>query len=378
MAEQTTTPPSDGDETVTLDQLFASYKAGARLGPKTRTMDNYEKSWTAMAASLRASLGREPLTTDLTTESLTAYLASAAKGRGWREQSVRSNASNIRSVVSKSEKRRLLPAGTLLGFELPEVTERDPSFFDEPTLVRIFDTLEGNRTTLNLRLRAFCQIMLDNGGRPEEIAGMNFDDLYEGTSEIRLYGKGRKVRIVPVSRRTWAYLRDYMRVRPAPASASDPVFTDVYTGRLRAAPTTVASDFRDLLVALGVVDPETPRSEEEDGISLYTFRNTFAKRSAEAGMPVTTLAAIMGHAPSSITMLTKRYYKPSEADKRRAHAEARPAEAFHDRRARGDVRADSPTRDLSFFAGCAARPMRTERGNTPSSQPSSRSRTSGA
>ncbi len=280
--------------------------------------------------------------------------------------------------MSACERRGLLARGTLLGFELPKVTERDPSFFDEPTLARIFDALEANRTTLNLRLRAVAQIMLDNGARPDELATLNFDDIYERTSEVRLYGKGRKVRIVPVGGRSLDYLRDYMRVRPAPASVSDPVFVDIYTGTRRAASATFAGDMHELLVALGIVDPSTPRSEEEDGISLYTMKNTFAKRAAESGMPVTTLAAMMGHEASSIPRLLKRYYKPSEADKRRAHAEARPAEAFHDRRERGDVRADSPTRDVSFFARFSAKPASTDRGKSPSSRPSSRSRTNGA
>ncbi len=378
MAEQTTTQPANNAGTITLARLFVEYEARARLGPENRTAGNYRGSWNGLVAGMRAALGREPLADDLTTASLTAYLRTARDARGWREQSVKTNAGNIRSVVSACEKRGLMSRGTLLGFELPKVTERDPASFDEPTLARIFGALEADRTTLNLRLRAVAQIMLDNGARPDELSTLNFDDVYRGTSEVRLYGKGRKVRIVPVSGRTLAYLDDYMRVRPAPASAAEPVFVDIYAGSRRAASATLAGDMRDLLVALGIVDPGTARSEEEDGISLYTLRNTFAKRAAEAGMPVTTLAAIMGHEPSSIPMLLKRYYKPSDRDKRRAHDQARPADSFHERRERGDVTAEGPSRDLSFFEGYAARPSSTGRGKSPSSKPSSRSRTSGA
>ena len=119
------------------------------------------------------------------------------------------------------------PTGHPAGFELPAVTWRPPVFFDDPTLALIFDSLEADRTVGNLRLRVVVNIMLDNGARPEEIAGMTFADLYEESSEIRLNGKGSKVRIVPVGKRTWEYLRDYMRVRPQPLESTDLVFVDV-------------------------------------------------------------------------------------------------------------------------------------------------------
>ncbi len=180
-----------------------------------------------MTRWMKDMFDRDPVAADLSTASVTAYLAAEREQRAWSEQTTKTYAGNIRSVVSGCIKRGILRRDTLLGFELPAVTWRPPVFFDDPTLALIFDSLEADRTVGNLRLRVVVNIMLDNGARPEEIAGMTFADLYEESSEIRLNGKGSKVRIVPVGKRTWEYLRDYMRVRPQPLESTDLVFVDV-------------------------------------------------------------------------------------------------------------------------------------------------------
>ena len=221
----TITPPRP-DTNLTLDEVYARYQAERRLGPKTRTADNYTLAWSGMTRWLNVTLGRDPVAADLSTASLTAYLAAGRAERGWSEQTTKTYAGNICSVVSGCAKRGILSAHTLLGFERPAVTSRPPMFFDEPTLALIFDTLEAKRTVAHLRLRVVANIMLDCGARPEEIAGLTFADLFGGSSEIRLDGKGSKVRIVPVGERTWEYLRDHMRVRPSPLEPRDPVFVD--------------------------------------------------------------------------------------------------------------------------------------------------------
>ena len=143
----------------------------ASLGPETKTHKNYRASWSGLVNGLRERLGREPLVSDLSTESLTTYLRDAREARGWNEQSTKTNAGNIKSVISKSEKKHLLAPGTLAGFELPKVTKSaGPVTFDDATLAMIFDALEHRRTALNLRLRVVANIMLDCGARPAEVA----------------------------------------------------------------------------------------------------------------------------------------------------------------------------------------------------------------
>ncbi len=360
-----------------LTEVFDLYRAARRLGPEARTLSNYELAWNGLVDSLRRSLGREPVAADVSTISVNRHLAKSAEDRGLGEQTLATYGGNIRSVVSGCATLNLLPDTALLGFKVPKVTSRPIVSFEAETLARIFDRLEAERTAKNIRMRAFANIMLDCGARPEEVGDLLFEDLFEGSSEIRLDGKGSKVRIVPVGAETWAYMKDYMRVRPAPASLGDRVFTglrDAGTGNVA---TAVATDFRALLVALGIVGASGRVSTRKKGRAcLYTLRKTFGHRAA-SGMDVARLMAIMGHSPNSLTMVLLTYYQVTDKQKREAHAAARPADGLHEWRARPGRTVEEPSRALSFFERYAS-PSRTDGGRRPASKPSSRSRTSGA
>jgi site-specific recombinase XerD len=370
--------PTVWTATSPLDDVFAAYEAVRQLGPETQTARNYGLAWFGLTRWLAAALDRPPVVADLSTASVTAYLVAERTARGWREQTVQTYASNIRSVVSGCAKGGLVPTGTILGFELPKTTSRAPVFFDDGTLALVFDALEADRTVSNLRLETVANIMLDCGARPEEIANLTFADLYEESSELRFDGKGSKVRVVPVGSRTWVYLHGYMRVRPAPATPADSVFVDVASGAAGVSAGALSKDMHALLVRLGLVVPRHERTEKDGLVSLYTFRKTFARRAAEGGMDVAELAAIMGHSPSSVPMLLRVYYQVSDPQKRAAHASARPADGFHEWRELVKRPVMAPRRTLSFFEEAATPARKTVEGKRPSSAPSSRSRTRGA
>lgn len=363
-----------------LAQLFDQYEAQRKLGPESRTLDDYRKAWIGVVDYLRRSKGQEPVVADLTTKSLTCYLTTVGDERGWGEQSRRTYGGNIRSVVSGLRKKLLVPADCLATFETPAVTDRPPVFFDDLTLALIFDALEADRTTGNLRLRIAANIMLDCGARPAEVSALTFADLWEGSSQVRIHGKGAKDRVVPVGVHTWQYVADYMRARGRPTAPTESILLDLRGARRRAASTTLASDMNDLLIRLGLVvrGSRVEGIRDASGYSLYTMRRTFARRAAEGGMDVAELAAMMGHEPSSIPMLMRLYYRPTELHKQRAHAEARPADGLHDwRPTRG---AESPSkggRALTFFERWAGPSRSADAGKRLFRDPPLRSRMSG-
>ncbi len=363
-----------------LASLFDEYEAQRKLGPESRTLDDYRKAWLGVVDYLRRVKESEPVVADLTTESLTGYLRDVGDQRGWGEQSRRTYGGNIRSVVSGLRKKLLIPADCLATFETPAVTDRPPVFFDDPALAVIFEALEAKRTTGNLRLRVSANIMLDCGARPAEVSALTFADLWECSSQIRIHGKGAKDRVVPVGTHTWKYLGEYMRVRGRPATADDPVFLDLRGAGRQVASTTLASDMNDLLIRLELVvrGSRLKGIRDDSGYSLYTMRRTFARRAAEGGMDVAELAAMMGHEPSSIPMLLRLYYRPTELHKQRAHAEARPADGLHEWRPTRETESRSSSgRALTFFERWADGSRSTDHGNKPFSAPASRSRLSG-
>jgi integrase len=368
-------PQTYAEDLLPLDDLTEIWKRDRRLNDRTRTYSNYEASFARFAGYLGRTGEDVPRVRDLAADRLNEFLVSGAERVGaFSARSQASHASNIRSLVSSCRKLGLVPADTLRGYELPRVSETEPRWFTDAEVARVFDQLEVHRTSLRLRLRAASNLSLDNGARPDEIVGIRMRDILCDPGEVRLMGKGLRERIVPIGLSTMAFIGDYLRVRPRATSPDELLFLDVRDPTKGIDATTLSGDFTEVLraaaVSTGAVD------DGESGPTFYSLRRTFARRSAEEGMDVAELAAIMGHSPNSIPMLLKHYYAPTRLHMLRAHASARPADGLHDWRQR--VRpADRAVAVTLFERETARRAPRVFDGNRRANPPPSAMRWSG-
>jgi integrase len=368
-------PVSYVEDAMPLELLTQIWRGDRPLNDGTRTYSNYEGSFARLVGYLRRTGDGVPRVRDLSPDRLNAFLLNGSERvESFTPGSQASHASNIRSLVSGCRKLRLVPPDTLLGYALPAVPTFEPRWFSDPEVARIFDHLDSDRTSVRLRLRAAANIALDNGARPDEIVGIRFRDVLSEPGEVRLMGKGGRERFVPIGTSTISLLADYLRVRPVATSPDDLLFLDVRDTPKGVDPTTLSGDFADVLRAIGLV---TARGEEgEPGHTFYSLRRTFARRSAEGGMDVAELAAIMGHSPSSIPMLLRHYYFPTREHKRQAHAAARPADGLHEWRQRV-LPVDRPVSATLFDKDAARRGPRIVEGNRRISVPPSLKRWSG-
>jgi len=311
-----------------LDDLLQMWRRERPINDDTRTYDNYEGSFLPFMAYLGRTI-ETPRVSDLSVEHLNGFLRNGSSRVS--EYSARSKAthgSNVRSFVSICRKLKLVPDDTLQGFALASVPQFEPRWFSDPEVAVVFDRLDRDRTTIGLRLRAAANVTLDNGARPEEVAGIRLRDVLNGSGEVRLMGKKNRERFVPLGQSSRSFIADYMRVRPAPVSDFELLFLDARDPSKGVASTTLSTDFAALLRTTMIPVGKGP--DGEPGCTYYSLRRTFARRAAEGGMDVTELAAIMGHSANSIPMLLKHYYAPTRLQKLRAHETARPADSLHD------------------------------------------------
>ena len=74
-------------------------------------------------------------------------------------------------------------------------------------------------TPVGLRDRALLELLYATGARISEAVGLVVDDLDPDSGCLRLFGKGRKERIVPMGTYAWSALDAYL-VRGRPTLAS--------------------------------------------------------------------------------------------------------------------------------------------------------------
>lgn len=152
--------------------------------------------------------------------------------------------------------------------------------------------------------------LYNTGARVSEVIGLRVADLVGGReATLRLRGKGRKERVVPLWKSTTRLLASWLATRaPSPEM---PLFPN--RGGQQMTRSGVAQRLH-LAVSKAAAACPSLRSKR---ISPHTFRHTTAMHLLQAGVDITVIALWLGH---ESTTTTHRYIEADLAMKRRALA----------------------------------------------------------
>ena len=148
---------------------------------------------------------------------------------------------------------------------------------------------------------AIVGLMLMHGLRSAEVLALNPEDVLLSEAQLRVRGKGSKLRFLPLAPETTQLLDHYLRVeRPDPCSAALFVVLKGPARGQRMTPAGLRSLFR--------------HHRRTTGVQLanpHRFRHTFASDMVRAGISLPALMQLMGHAGIETTM---HYVKVSPQD----------------------------------------------------------------
>lgn len=177
-------------------------------------------------------------------------------------------------------------------------------------------------TALGARDRAILEVLYGGGVRVSELVGLSIDDWDTQANVIRVLGKGRKERIVPLGRKAHAALDGWLPRRIELLGGSDPrvelaMFLNYAGGRL-----TVRSVAR-------VIDKHVLACALKRHVHPHALRHSFATHLLDGGADLRAIQELLGHASLSTT---QRYTEVSwdrlqvvydKAHPRAVHEEAR-------------------------------------------------------
>ena len=137
------------------------------------------------------------------------------------------------------------------------------------------------------RDRAIIETLYSCGLRVSELCHLRLSDLYFNEQFIRVHGKGKKERLVPISQRAideltlWFDERAEIQIRPG---HEDAVFVSFRRGTALSR-ITVFHIVKQLALATGI----------HTSISPHTFRHSFATHLLEGGANLRAIQDMMGH-----------------------------------------------------------------------------------
>jgi site-specific recombinase XerD len=158
------------------------------------------------------------------------------------------------------------------------------------------------------RDQAWFALMWRAGLRVSEVTALKLTDvtapaMAEQPARVRVCGKGQKERLVLLSADAYAVLASWLTIRPASAQ-----------------PYVFLNDRGQPLAANGI-EWLLHRYGAQAGVTVtpHQLRHTFARQVTEAGMPITSLGKLLGHAQVSTTQI---YTAGADPALRQAYQEA--------------------------------------------------------
>jgi integrase/recombinase XerD len=136
---------------------------------------------------------------------------------------------------------------------------------------------------------AIILLLYNTGARATEVAQLTVSDLNLGLSpSVRLYGKGRKIRMCPLWKHTIKILRSLLSQR-IEGPGESPVFLNV-----RGQPIT-RYGIHALVARTAVKAAMNVSSLQDKPVSPHTIRHTTAVHLLRAGVDINTIRAWLGH-----------------------------------------------------------------------------------
>jgi site-specific recombinase XerD len=276
-----------------LIQDFFCRRLIQQQGVSPRTVEAYRDTFRLLLAYLPRRL-RKPVTAlaldDLDASAVLGFLDHLEDERGNGPRTRNARLAAVRSFIQYAASRD--PSAWPLARRVLAIPAKR---FTRPLLGYL--TREEIQAVLNApdattwsghRDRALFAVMYNTGGRVSEVACLRRDDLTDGQPRsLRIRGKGRKERLVPLWKQTSETLTQWLkRLNPEP---DGPLFPNA-----RGHPLSRSGIEERLAVAVRKATASCP-SVRGKSISPHTIRHTTAMHLLQSGVDLTVIALWLGH-----------------------------------------------------------------------------------
>lgn len=170
--------------------------------------------------------------------------------------------------------------------ESPKIGKHLPEVLSLPEIDAIEAAIDPGKPQ-GVRDLAIIEVLFSCGLRISELTGLKMSGLYLEEGYIRVHGKGRKERLVPIGETAIQRLRDWFVVRQGIAvrpGEEDFVFISLRRGR-HLSRISLFIFIKEYAEQAGI----------RKNISPHTFRHTFATQLLEGGANLRAIQAMLGH-----------------------------------------------------------------------------------
>ena len=217
---------------------------------------------------------------------LRRYLAQIRQ-RHLKPRTIARKLSCLRSFVKFCQREELVkqnPAALLL---TPKLDKPLPHFLTEEETFKLMDSPKDDKIA-TLRDRAIFETLYSAGIRVSELVGLNTDQVDLISNLVRVQGKGKKERLVPVGDKAVDAIKQYLDTRIVKSNA---LFLNKNGGRLT-----------DRSVR-NIINKYIKLTSVQQHVSPHMLRHSFATHLLNRGADLRSVQELLGHVNLSTTQI---------------------------------------------------------------------------
>ncbi|MBN2479416.1 MAG: tyrosine recombinase XerC [Parachlamydiales bacterium] len=233
-----------------------------------------------------------------------------------KSRTVMRKISTLRSFFNYLLKENILNSSPLEDIESPKRQKALPNAVTYDQVEHLFNQCDTS-TYLGLRDRAIMELFYSSGLRLSELVDLSREDFDESSNLLNVYGKGKKQRVVPITKTAAEWIKKYLYYEKRHSKTKEhdsekdkeAIFLNKWGSRLTVR--SIDRHFKRYLLKSGLSAKITP----------HTIRHTIATHWLENGMDLKTIQLLLGHSNLATTTI---YTHVSTKLKRKVYDQTHP------------------------------------------------------
>jgi len=198
--------------------------------------------------------------------------------------------SSLRSFFKFALQQGKISASPMEEIESPKLEKKIPFSLSYDQVQRLL-SLPDTDTYLGFRDRCIMELFYSSGLRVSELVNLDKRDVNREELLIRLRGKGKKERVIPITQNAAEWIHAYINHPSRISRDRKAVFLNRFGRRMTSR--SVDRKFEGYLLKSGLSGRITP----------HTIRHTIATHWLESGMDLKTIQLLLGHSSLSTTTI---------------------------------------------------------------------------
>jgi integrase/recombinase XerC len=220
--------------------------------------------------------------------------------RGVGKRTMARTLSGVRSFYRWMHRNEMVESNPARAVGAPRTEKHLPGYLDRVQIDLLFQLAEARAIEgafVDVRNLAILELFYSTGMRLSELQGLSRGDLDLVSQQVKVRGKGRKERIVPVGDHASLALRNYEAKR-------DDLLRQVGSAGERSAYFLARTGRRiGVRMVQKLVAQFLEQIDEDAGLSVHSLRHSFATHLLDAGADLRAVQELLGHASISTTQI---------------------------------------------------------------------------